>query len=321
MMSIPSDTLENIFTSPSVSFKDRLLSIQKSVSQSLELILKSKQDGSDATPSKLYEAMAYATRGGKCLRSYLFLSSCYTLGYDFKDPDLNKNLILICCAIEALQTYSLIHDDLPGMDNSSLRRGQPATHIQFDHHTAILAGSALQNLSFELLSNLSLEPQQSLALIQSFSVLTGGEGMMGGQQWDMDFEKSHASLRESQITTMLSLKTGAFFRACCQAAHIVVPQQNVSSLDAFAIKFGLLFQVYDDLLDQYGSTEDLGKPALQDAKKRALIALWGPEATLSYFYDLYAKAEQDLDSFDNRGMPLLNLIQTLKETIETLTKN
>lgn len=203
----------------------------------------------------LQKAMSYAVmNGGKRIRPLLV----YLSGYALNAP--MENLDPAACAIELIHAYSLVHDDLPAMDNSDLRRGNPACHKAFNEAIAILAGDALQPLAFEIITQhpAKLSAEQRLQMIQTLCSASGIAGMAAGQMLDLAGVHSLESL-----THMYQLKTGALLAACVKLGAIAANNQNPSfdsALETYAQSIGLAFQIQDDLLDIESSTEDLGKP-------------------------------------------------------------
>ncbi len=213
-------------------------------------------------PSLLCEAMRYAVlNGGKRLRPALV----YAVGIDLGAPI--GLLHPPAAAVEIMHCYSLIHDDLPAMDDDDLRRGKPTCHKAFDEATAILAGNALQNLAFDLLSRQSLPAKRSLAMIQQLTQLTGHDGTIGGQALDLSAETIKPSLQE--LETIHSLKTAALLQASIVLGALTVDQlspQQLTSLTHIAQALGLAFQIQDDIFDLTSNTETLGKQTHADAQ-------------------------------------------------------
>ncbi|HAG61447.1 MAG: geranyl transferase [Legionellales bacterium] len=232
---------------------------QSTIENYLNEILPSTQQ---LTPSKLCEAMRYAVlNGGKRLRPALV----YAVGTDLDTP--LTHLHPPAAAVELLHCYSLIHDDLPAMDNDDLRRGKPTCHKAFDEATAILAGNALQSLAFNLLAHQNLPNKNSLAMIQELSQLTGHNGTIGGQALDLKAEVIKPSLQE--LETIHALKTAALLQASISLGALTsnkLSPQDTSSLNQIAQTLGLAFQIQDDILDLTSNTETLGKQTHADTK-------------------------------------------------------
>ncbi|QBZ83408.1 Farnesyl diphosphate synthase [Hydrogenovibrio crunogenus] len=236
--------------------KTTLLRYQKRVNQKLEALLNRQKN----IPSSLFEAIKYSTlNNGKRLRPALV----YAVGENLDIP-LDK-LDAAACAVELIHSYSLVHDDLPAMDDDDLRRGQPTCHIQFDEATAILVGDAQQTLAFETLSqDPFLTESDKVKLITLLCQASGGAGMIGGQIIDI---QSNGHLPElSQLQAMHEMKTGALITAsllmgAAQSTHYPEKQPGLAKLGQ---KIGLAFQIHDDILDIESSTEVLGKPQGSD---------------------------------------------------------
>lgn len=244
------------------------------VEQMLDEVLVAPQ-GHEA---RLFEAMRYASLdGGKRLRPFLTLE-CARL---FDTPDSYS--LRAGVAVELIHCYSLIHDDLPAMDDDDLRRGKPSCHIAFDEATAILAGDALQAIAFEILADSATHPDAEVrtALVKGLALASGGNGMVGGQMIDLAAEHSDADV--STITRMQRLKTGALISFSCEAGAIVgkASDEARQALLHYAHDLGLAFQIADDLLDVLGTAEDVGKATQKDeaAGKATFVSLLGvPEA-------------------------------------------
>lgn len=225
----------------------------------------------------LVDAMRYATlSGGKRLRPMLACASCIAVGGAMEDA------LAPACAVEFIHAYSLIHDDLPAMDNDSLRHGLPSNHIQFGEGNAILAGDALQALAFRTLADAANVPVQTrLRAVALLGEAAGWQGMVGGQHLDMASEQQ--SLPLEHLEALHIAKTGALIRAAVQIGALVgsaeLPDERFVLLTEFAGRLGLAFQVMDDVLDATASTDILGKPAGSDviAEKSTYVKLLGIE--------------------------------------------
>ncbi len=238
------------------------------------------------TPQILYEAMDYsATAGGKRIRPLFVYASGRALGLS------EKTLDGIAVAIELIHTYSLIHDDLPAMDDDDFRRGQASCHRKFDEATAILAGDALQALAFEILADdpaLSTQPQAQTAIILGLAQACGAGGMAGGQVLDLD--SIGRQISQQELENIHAFKTGALFEICTTAAAMLTEtttgQRNAFS--RFGKLTGLAFQVFDDLLDVTGDSEATGKPSQSDAarSKPAFPSIIGIEKSYERAYEL-----------------------------------
>ena len=258
-------------------------------------------------PGGLHDAMRYSTLGGgKRVRAMLVFAAGEVTE---ADP---QRLKIAAAAIEIIHAYSLIHDDLPCMDDDVLRRGKPTCHIEFDEATALLAGDALQSLAFQLLSEYRLaeSPDTQLKMIQLFAAACGSRGMAGGQAIDLDAVGKSLSLPE--LEHMHILKTGALIRASVlMGAHCgaELPQSGLDHLDRYAKCVGLAFQVVDDILDEEGDAATLGKTAGKDKAndKPTYTTLMGLPAAKRFAGELLADAEDSLSSFGDRGQRLREL--------------
>jgi len=226
-----------------------------------ESILDQRLPGTDQNPAVLHEAMRYsALAGGKRFRPVLVYASGKALGLEMEQLDP------VACAAELIHAYSLIHDDLPAMDDDDLRRGRPTCHRAFDEATAILAGDALQALAFEILANeLPQESASSLKLINAIAGACGSTGMAGGQALDLAAVGTRIEL--AQLETMHRLKTGALIQASV-VAPCILAGLNSSTHEQFSIYgqcIGLAFQIHDDILDVTGDSQLIGKSTQADA--------------------------------------------------------
>ncbi|HMA98387.1 MAG TPA: farnesyl diphosphate synthase [Wenzhouxiangella sp.] len=254
--------------------------------------------GSDSE-LRLCQAMRYSLLdGGKRLRPLLVYASAEALGLPPRQLDA------AACAVEMIHCYSLIHDDLPAMDDDNLRRGKPTAHLAFDEATAILAGDALQALAFETLAaDPALNDPVSAAapMIAELASACGAAGMAGGQAQDMSLERQ--SPDQPMLETMFQLKTGALIRAAVMMPTALVPKLSSASRDnlrRFAEKIGLAFQIRDDLLDIEGQTEVIGKTAGADQAhgKATWPGLFGVEAAYHRIEELNAEATASLDQLE-----------------------
>ncbi|GAA4892333.1 (2E,6E)-farnesyl diphosphate synthase [Ferrimonas pelagia] len=240
---------------------------------------------------RLLEAMRYGTLlGGKRARPFLVYATGTMLGAE------ESTLDPIAAAVECIHAYSLIHDDLPAMDDDHLRRGQPTVHIAFDEATAILAGDALQGLAYELLAECDLPPElesNRIAMLRVLAKASGYQGMCGGQA--IDLAQTGQPIDLATLTQLHALKTGALIRASVELGSLAVAgvdETQRAHLRQFAEKIGLAFQVHDDILDITGDTEQLGKPQGSDlaAEKSTFPALLGLNGARDVAQDLYQDA-------------------------------
>ena len=260
---------------------------QQRVEQYLQRVLTQLPE----TDNRLLEAMSYSLLlGGKRVRPFLVYSCGSLLGASLDDLDGPAG------ALEALHSYSLIHDDLPAMDNDDLRRGKPTCHKAFDEATAILAGDALQTLAFDILANHPYQQVQAgeiVAMLQSFARSAGYAGMCGGQAIDLAQTNQHTSL--AQLERMHRLKTGALIENAIELAWLCSPKRQLDDKDnllSFARALGLAFQVQDDILDIESDTQTLGKPQGSDSKanKSTYPALLGLDQAKAKAQQLYQDA-------------------------------
>ena len=276
------------------ALKDYLITCQTRV----ETALANRLQEQSQLPQKLHEAMRYSTLdGGKRMRPMLTYCTGKTLGLA---PEVLDGP---ACAIEFIHVYSLIHDDLPAMDNDDLRRGKPTNHIAFDEATAILAGDALQALAFQTLANdpsMKANAEQRIQMITALSKASGSQGMVGGQA--IDLESIGKELTLPELENMHIHKTGALIRASVQLATLSAPNLNSTiahKLDHYAKCIGLAFQVKDDILDEESDTATLGKTQGkdQDNNKPTYPALLGLQGAKEKAQALHEEALKSLDVF------------------------
>ncbi len=257
--------------------------------------------------SDLIIAMKYGLfSGGKKIRSKILVDVGSFFKIDY------RSLIIIGSAVECIHAYSLIHDDLPCMDNDKLRRGKPSTHIKFGESTAVLAGNSLLTLAFEILSysGLKLNEKIKISLIDKISKYSGHLGIAGGQYLDLDYEKKEISMKK--IIEMEIKKTGKLFSFCC-AAPLMIKKKGRSEIKKFeniGANIGLLFQVADDIIDYQGNSSIAGKKTGKDAKKgkATLIGLLGYKNTIKYAKDLILKINKQIEKYGSKSK---NLSETL----------
>ena len=234
------------------------------VQSRMESVLARLLPAASIAPARLHEAMRYATlEGGKRVRPLLAFAAGEVSGAPLERVEI------AAAAVEMIHAYSLVHDDMPCMDDDVLRRGKPTVHVQYDEATALLVGDALQSLAFQLLAEQRLadDPRQQLEMVKTLGVAAGSRGMAGGQQ--IDLESTGKALTLAELEFMHIHKTGAIIRAavmlgaCCGN----VSAERKEKLDHYAKAIGLAFQVVDDVLDYDGSTATLGKTAGKDMKQ------------------------------------------------------
>jgi len=235
-------------------------------------------------------AMRYAARGGKRLRGFLVLESARMLGV----PEATA--ISAAAAVEALHAYSLVHDDMPCMDDDALRRGLPTVHVEWDEATAVLAGDALQTLAFELLSDPALGSGDTrIALVAGLARASGAEGMVLGQALDIAAETAAQPLTLDEITALQAGKTGALIRFSAEAGAIIAGA-DPAPLRAYATALGLAFQIWDDVLDVTGDAALTGKAVGKDAAagKATFVSLLGLDEARTRATFLVKQAETAL---------------------------
>ena len=257
----------------------------------------------DGLESRVADAMRYATlAGGKRLRPFLLVASARLFGVE-GEPALR-----VASAVEMIHSYSLVHDDLPAMDDDDLRRGQPTCHIQFDEATAILAGDALLTFAFEVLGDQAThaDPAVRCELMRGLAVAAGTAGMVGGQM--IDLRAADNALDIDGITRLQNLKTGALIAFSCEGGAILgeAPAEARAALAAYGRDLGLAFQIADDLLDVEGSEADLGKAVGKDAGqgKATFVGFLGVDGAREYSRELIARAVERLDSFGEKAILL-----------------
>jgi len=257
--------------------------------------------------SELIIPMQYGLfSGGKKIRSKILIDvgSLFKINY--------KSLIMIGSAVECIHAYSLIHDDLPCMDNDSVRRGKPSTHIKFGESTAVLAGNSLLTMAFEILShkNLKISEKNKNNLINKISECSGHLGIAGGQYLDLTYE--HKKVSQKKIAQMEIKKTGKLFSFCC-AAPLILKNKSKNEIKRFediGADIGLLFQVADDLIDYKGNSKIAGKKTGKDKikGKATLISLLGYKNTINYANNLILKINNNVKKYGSRSH---NLSKTL----------
>jgi len=281
--------------------KNKLVKIAKDTNSFLKRFIKKQKK------TELITAMKYGLfPGGKKIRSKILLD----IGAVFKIE--YKTLITIGAAVECIHAYSLIHDDLPCMDNDKLRRGKPSTHIKFGESTAVLAGNSLLTMAFEILtsSNLKINEKTKVDLVRKLSQSSGHLGIAGGQYLDLSFEKKKIS--KNEIINMEIKKTGKLFSFCCAVPAIIKKKnnKNIKFFENIGANIGLLFQISDDLIDFKGSSKIAGKITGKDKKKgkATLISLLGYQNAIKYSDNIKFKIIKDLNK---HNLSSNNLNETL----------
>jgi farnesyl diphosphate synthase len=254
----------------------------------------------EAAEARLIDAMRYAVLGGgKRMRAFLVIQTAQLFS-------VNQTCAArVAAAVEMLHAYSLVHDDLPAMDDDDLRRGKPSCHKAFDEATAILAGDALQTRAFEVLAeeDTHADPEARCELVTAFAYAAGARGMVGGQMIDMLAEGK--TLSGPEITRLQALKTGRLIQFSAEAGAILgrASQQQRHFIAAFGRELGGAFQIYDDVLDEAGSAEELGKTAGKDAAqgKATMVSILGLDRARAQATHLADQAAQHLESFGEKA--------------------
>ena len=261
------------------------------------------QPGEIVRPETLLSAMRHgALNGGKRLRPFLVLESAALFDAD------NDAALRVAAALECVHCYSLIHDDLPAMDDDDLRRGQPTVHKAYDEATAILAGDCLLTLAFDIIADeaTALAPERRVALVSALARAAGAGGMAGGQALDLQAQLSRPD--EAGIITLQAMKTGALIRFACEAGAIIAgaPPSDRERLAEFGAAIGLAFQLADDLLDLTADPKIMGKATGKDqaAGKATLAALHGVDWARTQLAGLVRQAQDLLDIYGDRAATL-----------------
>ncbi len=248
--------------------------------------------------------------GGKKIRSKLIVDVGKIFNVKY------RNLIYLAAAVECIHAYSLIHDDLPCMDNDNLRRGKLSTHKKFGESTAILAGNSLLTIAFEILSskNFNVNEKIKINLINLISKTSGHSGIAGGQYSDLNFEYKKIPIKK--IVEMQIKKTGKLFSFCC-AAPILISKKNIhlNSFDKLGSEIGLLFQIADDIIDYKGNAKKAGKKTKKDIKKgkATLISLLGYKNTIKYGDKIKKSILRKINSYGKKAKDLKNTINFILE--------
>ena len=286
--------------------KNKLKSNAKKIDLFLKNYLKTQKTSSLITPMNFG-----VLSGGKKIRSSIILAS----GKLFNIK--SNRLINICGAVECIHSYSLIHDDLPCMDNDKLRRGKPTAHIKFGESTAVLAGNSLLTLAFEMISDkkFKIKDNKKVLLIKKLAECSGHTGIAGGQELDLKYEKKRKKFKE--IINMQRKKTGKLFSFCCFAAGQIAGKSKKANnkLIKLGEDIGLLFQLADDFLDVRGKSKYTGKTVNKDKKKgkSTIINLVGYNNAYDYAINLKKKILRNLEKHGNKANDLKNIISFILE--------
>jgi farnesyl diphosphate synthase len=286
------------------NIKVALERVSEIVNEKMEAVLPAEMAGR-VGENRLARAMRYSSlAGGKRVRPFLVMESAALFGVS------ESCSAQVAAAIEFVHTFSLIHDDLPALDDDDVRRGQPSCHVQFDEATAILAGDALLAFAFEVLSHDTThsDPSVRCQLVQAFAKAIGPKGMVGGQMIDMISEDTELNI--DQITRLQRMKTGELFAVSCESGAILgkAPQNLRTALRGFANNIGLVFQITDDLLDAISDTNLDGAPRInKSAEKGTYISVIGVEKARRQAEILTEQAIEFLNAFDRRADNLRDL--------------
>ena len=295
-----------------IEFENKL----KKNSQEIDRFLGNYLPSGNGLNSKLFESMRYSSiNGGKRIRAYLVVESGRFLSA-MKKRTLSKSkyneLIAIASAVEAIHSYSLIHDDLPAMDDSPIRRGKASNHMKFDYHTAILTGDALLSWAFQIIadSNIISDAKMRSEICFVLAKAIGPDGMVGGQQADMDFAEQEL-LNLQQIEWIQNHKTGALIACCSHVASILLnaSDNQKKNLINYANHVGLAFQIADDLLDLEGNEISMGKPVRQDTKNETsnFVSILGKEKATQKAIIESRKAINFIQKFEQESENLVSL--------------
>lgn len=286
------------------AFTDALAENARAVTETLDRLLSTE----DAAEARLTEAMRYATlNGGKRVRPFLVMTSARLFNV------AESSALRVAAAVEMVHCYSLVHDDLPAMDDDELRRGQPTCHVQFDEATAILAGDALLTKAFQVLADPDTHPDPAVRsdLVAELAHAAGDEGMVAGQMLDLMAEDT--ALGMSEVTRLQRLKTGMLIGFACESGAILgkAPEAARHALRAYVHDLGLAFQIVDDLLDVEGDEKEVGKKTGKDqaAGKATFVALLGREQARAQADMLAGQAAQHLELFAEKANHLRELAQ------------
>ena len=284
-------------------FQSKIAAVAADVELTLEALLAPDPlPGEIVRPARLLDAMRYAALGGgKRLRPFLLIESAALFGAT------GPGVLRAACALEMVHCYSLIHDDLPAMDDDDLRRGRPTVHRAFDEATAILAGDSLLTYAFDVLSGEETHPDPavSAALVVLLARAAGPGGMAGGQMLDLEAEQAGAPLARTAIETLQAMKTGALIRFAAEAGAVIggADARERSALLAYGKALGAAFQIADDILDAEGDAEKLGKAAAKDAarNKGTLVSVLGLDAARKLCAEIAQQACDALALFGERA--------------------
>ncbi len=282
-------------------------SVLKEYKTSIDAYLEKLFSNRDFDYSKVIDAMAYSVAaGGKRIRPILTLEFARIANSNV------EKMMPLACAVELIHTYSLIHDDLPCLDNDDIRRGQPSCHIQFDEATALLAGDGLLTMAFDLIANSEVDDKSKVKAVRILSKNAGIHGMIGGQVLDIAHEGQ--SVTQKQLDNINLLKTSALIETACLMGCVESDDEKViETAKTYARNVGLAFQITDDILDVTSSVEQLGKPIGSDAdnKKDTYVSLLGIEKCKEIVDDLTSEACAKLENIKGDTAFLIELAKYL----------
>ena len=273
----------------------------------VSLLPRAEVEGVRCAEARLLDAMRYATDGGKRLRAFMAVETAQMFGIK------RGSALRVGAAIECIHAYSLVHDDLPSMDDDDLRRGRPTTHRAFDEATAILAGDALQTIAFTILVDEATHenPFIRCELVACLARASGARGMVGGQMIDIEAEKADEALSLAQTSRLQRMKTGALIEASCATGAILghASATNRRAVEYYARDFGLAFQIRDDLLDAIGDAKAVGKAVAKDADagKATFVDLLGIDGAKERASLLTDQAKAHLAPLGERAAVLRDL--------------
>ena len=283
------------------SFQANILDFQREFERKLELFLPER--------TELSAIMRYAALdGGKRLRPFLMLQSAKLF------DGVGEPVWACAAALECVHVYSLVHDDLPCMDDDDLRRGKPTVHKAYDEAMAVLAGDALLTRAFEILSTIDTEPRTIVYLVKELALASGEMGMIGGQVLDIQAENNEHT--EETITRLQNLKTGALIRYAVQSGTFLAgaSENQISSMTQYADDLGLLFQVTDDILDETGNADQMGKAVRKDKNlgKATFVSILGLEGAKEKATMLTDRAKRHLEPFGEKAQILSETVDYIK---------
>ncbi len=293
-----------------IDIKARLEQTAADIEQALNELLPNPACGGERlAEARVIDAMHYASQGGKRLRAFLAVETATALGVD------RGRALRLGCALECIHAYSLVHDDLPSMDNDDLRRGRPTTHREFDEATAILAGDALQTHAFTLLADPRTHENAfvRIQLVEVIAKASGAMGMVGGQMIDIEAESAGSPLTLPEITRLQRMKTGALIEVACRAGGILgkATASHMRMLEGYGRDFGLVFQIVDDLLDIEGDADKVGKAVGKDANagKATFVSILGADDAKKRAKHLTEQAIAHITPLGHRGLVLAALAE------------